>query len=153
MKKEIEQCDFEIVVGPKAHGLEPDKGTVKGGRAECPRCHTVMSGDEVKGEAQKGRMEHRPYCVCVKRRGLGKVKWEFRLPSKEELEAVEKSKKRLEEKIPEWENNGFVPNEDYCQGISDKCSGYGVRKWSDLFNPRQLLTHLTYLEKFKQEKK
>ncbi|MEM2126410.1 MAG: hypothetical protein QXQ53_08450 [Candidatus Methanosuratincola sp.] len=147
-------CGFEIVSAPKRHGLDPDRGTVKGGRAECPRCNMVIDGEEVKREAQNGRMGHQLYCVCVKSRGLGKsrAKWDFRAPTKQENEAIEKAEKRLKEKLPEWENKNMVPNEEYFKGFSDRCSVYGVRKWSDLFNPRQLLTHLTYLEKFLEAK-
>jgi len=148
-------CDFEIVSSPRRHGLNPDKGTVKGGSAECPRCHTVIDGEEVKRIAQRGQMGHQLYCVCVKNRGLGRnrAKWDFRAPTKEEYGAVEKAEKRLKEKLLEWENKGMVPNEEYFKGFSDRCSVYGVRKWCDLFNPRQLLTHLTYLEKFQEAKK
>jgi putative DNA methylase len=94
-----DRCDFEIVSSPVSHGLNPDRGTVKGGRVECPRCHTVISGGDVKREAQNGRMGHQLYCVCVKSRGLGKnkQKWDFRAPTKQENEAIEKAEKNLRE--------------------------------------------------------
>ena len=150
-----DKCSFEIVGSPISRGLDPDKGTVKGGQAECPRCRTVIAGEEVKREAQNGRMGHQLYCVCVKNKGLGrnKAKWDFRAPTREEYEVVEKAEKRLGETMPVWESRGWVPYEEYSKGFSDRCSVYGVRRWSDLFNPRQLLTHLTYLEKFQQAKK
>ena len=149
-----DKCSFEIVKSPVSHGLNPNKGTVKGGRAECPRCHTVIDGDEVKREAQNGRMGHQLYCVCVKTRGLGKKRagWDFRAPTKEEHEAVEKAEKQIEQKMSQWQNRGLVPDEEYFKGFSDRCSVYGVEKWSDLFNPRQLLTHVTYLDKFLEAK-
>jgi len=152
--EEGHKCGFEIVKSPVSHGLNPDRGTVKGGRAECPRCHTVINGDEVKREAQNGRMGHQLYCVCIKNKGLGKKRagWDFRAPLEKEYEAVEKAEKRLKEKLPSWEDKNWVPYEEYVKGFSDRCSVYGVRKWSDLFNPRQLLTHLTYLEKFLEVK-
>ncbi|MEM3428149.1 MAG: hypothetical protein QW212_07745, partial [Nitrososphaerales archaeon] len=147
-------CGFEIVSSPKKHSLNPDKGTVKGGSAECPRCHTVIDEEEIKSIPQRGQMGHQLYCVCVKNRGLGKngSNWNFRAPIKEEIDAVDKAERRLKEKLMNWESKGLVPNEEYFKGFSDRCSVYGVRKWCDLFNPRQLLTHLTYLEKFQQAK-
>jgi len=147
-------CSFEIVNNPKSREFDPDIGTVKGGRAECPRCHTVIDGDEVKREAQNGRMGHQVYCVCVKSRGLGKnkSKWDFRAPTMEENAATEAAGKKLVERVPDWERRGLIPYEEYSKGFSDRCSIYGVRKWSDLFNPRQLLTHVTYLEKFNEVK-
>jgi len=148
-------CGFEIVSAPKRHGLDADRGTVKGGRAECPRCSMVIDGTEVKREAQAGRMGHQLYCVCVKSRGLGKsrAKWSFRAPTKQENEAIEKAEKRLKEKLPEWEALGLVPNEVVPEGLKTREPlNFGMPRWCDLFNPRQLLTHLTYLEKFQQAK-
>jgi len=148
-------CGFDIVSSPKRHGLDPDKGTVKGGRAECPRCHTVVDGEEVKHEAQNGRMGHQLYCVCVKSRGLGKnrAKWDFRAPTEQENGATESARARLKEKLPKWEAIGLVPTEAIPEGLKTREPlNFGMPRWSDLFNPRQLLTHLTYLEKFKQAK-
>lgn len=148
-------CGFEIVSAPKRHGLDPDKGTVKGGRAECPRCSMVVDGDEVKREAQAGRMGHQLYCVCVKSIGLGKsrVKWDFRAPTKQENEAVGKAELRLKEKLPRWATLGLVPSETIPEGLKTREPlNFGMPRWCDLFNPRQLLTHLTYLEKFQQAK-
>ncbi|MEM4213891.1 MAG: DUF1156 domain-containing protein, partial [Candidatus Methanomethylicaceae archaeon] len=148
-------CGFEIVSSPKKHSLNPDKGTVKGGSAECPRCHTVINEEEVKNIAQKGQMGHQLYCVCVKNRGLGKsrAKWDFRAPTKEENEAVEKAGLKFKEKLPIWAALGSVPLDTITEGLKTKEPlNFGISQWCDLFNPRQLLTHLTYLEKFQQAK-
>jgi adenine-specific DNA methylase len=148
-------CSFEIVESPKSRGLDPDKGTVKGGRVECPRCHTVIDGAEVKREAQNGRMGHQLYCVCVKSRSVGKnrAKWDFRLPTKSEEEAVQRAQTRLREKLLNWTKLGLVPNEVIPEGLKTREPlNFGMPRWCDLFNPRQLLTHLTYLEKFQQTK-
>ena len=147
-------CSFELVTNPGRHGLNPDKGTVKDGSAECPRCHTVIDGEEVKRLAQGGQMKHQLYCVCIKK-GVGKrARRDFRAPTKQENEAVEKAEKRLKEKLPEWEALGLFPNEALPEGLKTREPlNFGMRRWCDLFNPRQLLTHLTYLEKFQQAKK
>ncbi len=148
-------CSFDIVPVPQKHGLDPDRGTVKGGRVECPRCNTVIDGEEVKREAQNGRMGHHLYCVCAKSRSLGKnrAKWDFRAPAKQENEAVEKADRKLNEKMPEWLAKGFIPTENFPETANDtRPIQYGMPRWCDLFNPRQLLTHLTYLEKFQQAK-
>jgi len=150
-----DRCDFEIVSSPVSHGLNPDRGTVKGGRVECPRCHTVISGGDVKREAQNGRMGHQLYCVCVKSRGLGKnkQKWDFRAPTKQENEAIEKAESKLKEKLPKWVASGLVPSEIIPEGLKTREPlNFGMTRWCDLFNPRQLLTHLTYLEKFLEAK-
>jgi len=150
-----DECGFEIVGSPKSHGLDPDKGSVKGGRAECPRCHTVVDGEEVKREAQNGRMGHQLYCVCVKSRSVGKSKqkWAFRAPLKEELEAVNRAHVLLKSKLLRWTTTGLVPIEAVPEGLKTREPlNFGMPRWCDLFNPRQLLTHLTYMEKFGQAK-
>jgi len=150
-----DKCGFEIVKSPVSHGLDPNKGTVKGGRAECPRCHTVIDGDEVKREAQNGRMGHQLYCVCVKNRGLGKKRasWDFRAPTRKEIEAIGKAEAILNEKLPQWMTSGLVPSEAVPEGLKTREPlNFGMPRWCDLFSPRQLLTHLTYLEKFLEAK-
>jgi len=153
--KTSDMCGLEIVKSPESHGLEPDKGTVKGGRVECPRCRTVIDGEEVKREAQNGRMGHQLYCVCVKNRSLGRnrAKWDFRTLSRVEEEAVQRAQTRLRERLPNWTALGLVPSEVVPEGLKTREPlNFGMPRWCDLFNPRQLLTHLTYLEKFQQAK-
>jgi adenine-specific DNA methylase len=143
-------CMFEIVSNPKAKGLDPDKGTDVGKSARCPRCRTTVDSEFVKREAQEGRMGHQLYAVSIKVSG----KWRFRVPAKEELEAVEKAERILMEKLHLWERNGLVPNEPVPDGLKTReLINFGMLRWRDLFNPRQLLTHLTYLEKFLEVKR
>jgi len=148
--KDGDICSFDIVSSPKKHGLDPDKGTVKGGRAECPRCNMVIDSDEVKREAQNNRMGHQLYCVYVRNRILGnRVNQIFRAPTKEEIYAAEKAYKKLKEKLPALLEKGLVPTENFPETANDtRPIQYGMPRWCDLFNPRQLLSHLTYLEKF-----
>jgi adenine-specific DNA methylase len=142
-------CSFEVVSNPRARGLDPDEGTDVGKSVKCPRCRTTIDSEFVKREAQEGRMGHQLYAVSVKVAG----KWSFRAPTKEELDAVEKTRVELNKLLPNFEGKGYVPDEQYYKGYSDRCYEYGIRKWRDLFNPRQLLTHLTYLEKFLEVKR
>ncbi len=150
-----DKCTFEIVKYPVSHGLNPYVGTAKGGRAECPRCHTVVAGDEAKLKAQNGKMGHQLYAVCIKNRGLGekRASWDFRAPTTEEDEAFEKAEMKLEKKLPAWKTKNLVPTENFPKTANDtRPIQYGMPRWCDLFNPRQLLTHLTYLEKFHRVK-
>jgi len=149
VSEDNDTCAFEIVSNPKAHGLDPDKGTDIGKSVRCPRCKTTLDSEFVKKEAQEGRMGHQLYAVSVKVAG----KWSFRTPTKEELEAVRKAERILLEKLPLWEKNELVPNEFVQEGLKTReLLNFGMLQWRDLFNPRQLLTHLTYLEKFQEVK-
>jgi adenine-specific DNA methylase len=148
--EDSDTCTFEIVSNPKAKGLDPDKGTDVGKSARCPRCRTTIDSEYVKREAQEGHMGHQLYAIEVEVAG----KRSFKTPTKEELEAVEKAERILMEKLHLWERNGLVPNEPVPDGLKTReLINFGMLRWRDLFNPRQLLTHLTYLEKFLQVKR
>ena len=147
--KNGDRCDFTIVEGAKAEKLNPDKGTVHGGDAECPRCKTVLAGDYIKAEAKAARMGQQLYGISTKIR----KEWKIREPTAKDVEAFEKAARRLKERLPSWESKGLVPNESVPEGLKTREPlNFGMPRWCDMFNHRQLLTHLTYLEKFRDAK-
>jgi adenine-specific DNA methylase len=148
-------CSFEIVENPRKRGIDPDEGTDIGKAARCPRCRTTVSSEEVKRQAQEGLMGHQLYAVATKTLGNVKdSKWVFRPPTPGEIEAVREAEERLREKLSDWESKGLIPNERFPENFFDmRPVYYGMPRWCDLFNPRQLLTHLTYLEKFLEARK
>jgi putative DNA methylase len=151
-----DSCTFEIAKGPKSSLMNSEKGTAIGGRAECPRILYVVEGERIKSEAQSGRMGHQLYCVCAKKRGIGRsrAKWAFRTPKEDEKEAIENARKRLEYKLIKWESLGLVPNEVLPEGLKTREPlNFGMLRWCAMFNSRQLLAHLTHLEKFLEAKK
>jgi len=151
-----DECSFEVVKNPRAAGLNPDDGTDVRKEALCPRCGSVVDSDTVKVEAQAGRMGHQLFAVCTKirRGGRKRGEWSFRTPTDEELKAIKRAEEKLREKLPEWEKRGLVPNEIIPLGLKTREPlNFGISRWCDLFNPRQLLTHLTYLEKLLEEKR
>jgi adenine-specific DNA methylase len=150
VNEDSDTCTFEIVSNPKAKGLDPDKGTDIGKSARCPRCRTTIDPEYVKREAREGRMGHQLYAIEVKVAG----ERSFKTPTKEELEAVEKAERILAEKLHLWERSGLIPNEPVPDGLKTReLINFGMLRWRDLFNPRQLLTHLAYLEKFLEVKR
>lgn len=153
-ESEGDRCSFEIVKNPKKMKYDPYEGTDIGKAAKCPRCNSTISGEIVKQLAHEGNMGHQLYCISTKRLiGLKKEERHFREPTKEETEIVVKVQRKLDDKLPIWIKQGIVPLEDYPSTHNDtRPLQYGMKKWIDMFNPRQLLTHLTYLEKFSEVK-
>jgi len=150
---ESNQCKLSIAEGSQIRS-NPDKGTTIGGDAQCPRCKAVLPGDYIKSEARAGRMGHQPYAICIKRRSAKKTAWEFRVPTFQELQAFKNATEMLGKKLPAWRSKGLVPVEAFPPDANDtRPLQYGMSHWCDLFNPRQLLVHLTYLEKFQDAKR
>jgi putative DNA methylase len=150
-------CRFEIVSSTK----EQSEGTVTGGDAKCPypSCGRTIDSEEVKRQAQAGRMGDQLFTIVYKKRVLKKTKsgqsresWErgYRapLPSDDNYGEIAA---RLAEKLPEWEANDIVPTEKVPEDINDdRPIQYGMPLWRDLFSPRQLLGHGTSVEIFRE---
>lgn len=133
------------VVNVAKVSLNPDQGTVRKGSGICPRCHNVFDGEVIKEQAQTKGLGYQLYALALKTKG-GLT---FRVPTPEDEAAAQYAERLLSEKLPEWEANGWVPNELYPSTSNDlRPLHYGMRRWKDFFSPRQLLSLLSYLEAY-----
>jgi adenine-specific DNA methylase len=150
-------CSFELVTATK----DQSTGTTSGGDAICPYtdCARVIDADEVKRQAQSGKMGEQLYAVVYKRRvqtktksGKIRYKWirDYRAtrPEDDNSSAVIGY---LNEKIPEWEALDIIPTEQFPSDANDdRPIQYGMPLWRDLFSRRQLLSHATGVEVFRE---
>ncbi len=152
-------CTFEIVGSVQ----EQFPGTVADGDGHCPYvdCNRVIDGDEIKAQAQAGKMGDQLFAVVYKRRvetrtksgKRGRDKWVrgYRAPRPEDDNAAD-IRGRLAEKLLEWDVLDIAPSEPIGD-ISNYDRGhrlYGAYRWIELFSPRQLLSHGTSVEVFRE---
>ena len=151
-------CAFEIVGSTK----KQFPSTVARANGHCPYadCGRVIDGDEIKAEAQAGRMGEQLFAVVYKRRvetktksgKRGRDKWirGYRALQQNDDNGGEILAK-LAEKLPGWEALDIVPGEKIPDGNkTNEPQRYGMRRWRDLFSPRQLLGHGTSVEVFRE---
>jgi putative DNA methylase len=156
---EHRHCSFLIVTKAKEHS----PGTVKQGDGLCPYpdCGRVIDGNEVKSQAQAGRMSEQLYAVVYKqtvktgttKTGKDKLKSArgFRAPGPED-DVSAQVEAALEAKRDEWRARNILPGEDILPGYETMVrwplDRYGFESWTDFFSPRQLLGHCTSVECF-----
>ncbi len=151
---ENKRVDFELVKGKKGKGTtiqtddgeyDPDTTTTIGrGVGRCPNCDNVIEDDVIKSQAQSGILGHQLYAVAYKK---GKGSLEFRIPEELDLEGIDKSQCYLKSQFLEIQANGILPDVAVTHGQeTERLFSIGIDSWYKFFNPRQLLTLVTYLE-------
>lgn len=144
--------EFEIREG-KAIDFDPETGTVSRAKVICPCCGSGLSDKEVRKQFQEGKAGQCMVAVVLHHpKRDGKT---YRLSMEKDLEIFREAEKYLEEKGHElFDKWGFepVPNElitTPCHDV-DRPPMYGMKKWGDIFNSRQKMALITFVEKVRQ---
>jgi len=149
---------FEIVHKASEHS----PGTVKDGTGKCPfpDCGREIDGDEIKKQAQAGKMGHQLYCVVYSRRAQKVVSIRGKFVTKTVMERSFRAPQDrdnvnalvaqlISQKMPEWRARNIIPDEEFPEDANDdRPRQYGAPLWRDQFNPRQLYGHCTSVEVF-----
>ncbi|MEI8315108.1 MAG: DUF1156 domain-containing protein [Verrucomicrobiota bacterium] len=141
------QVHFEVVEAGSEAGLGFDPtGFSKGGNAACPFCGTVADSDHVKAEGFAERLDEQLMAIVCSRPGRpGRVYISADSVSSE-LRADVQCRRRLELLL---KDTGLsVPTEPI---INDAKGAlfivlYGITKWGQIFNDRQLVCLLTFIK-------
>jgi len=147
-----QQVEFELLedaAAIKAAGFDPDAGTVSRGDARCPVCGQVTRAADTRRLAREGRMGERLVAVVLHHPQMSGKK--YRLATPEDVRVFAEAKAYLEKKLAAWPylesplpDEEMVINSRYMVPTS-----YGMTQWKMLFNPRQQLAMVTFLEKIK----
>jgi len=157
-----QQVEFELIKGKKGKlsTIETDKFeydptttiTINGGVGKCLSCDKIIEEEAIKHYAQSNGLGHILYAVAYKK---GNNAIEFRLAQKEDFEGLAKAEFSLDNNKKRWEVENLLPQQEIPLNThrGPDMYLYGIYKWTEMFNSRQLLTTMTYLEVIKEAKK
>jgi len=145
--------EFEIVGQNNdfSRDFDPSKGTVSRAVATCLVCGGMVDANTTRKLFQEGKAGQRMVAVVLHHpKKQGKT---YRIATEKDLEVFREAERYLEEKraklMEEWGVDP-VPDEPLPSGGVLRVDNYGITKWSQLFNSRQLLTVLTFVQKLKE---
>ncbi|WP_084150037.1 DUF1156 domain-containing protein [Picosynechococcus sp. NKBG042902] len=146
------RVDFALIKGKKGKGntiqtpdgdFDPnDFSTMSRGVAKCLNCEEIIENEFIMQAGCQQKMGHQLYAVAFKR-GQGSL--DFRTPNSTDLSVVEIVEEVISKK--KFQRPDLFPTEEAPPVTRDsRLRLYGMEDWASLFNPRQLLTLVTYVE-------
>lgn len=164
---------YQVQKGGKGpNGEDPEFSTVDRGVGQCVHCRQAIDGDEIKaqarGESACGTWLDKIYAIVSVRfqpkldvngmpqrfssgKRLGEIKTEkirfFRAPMLLDFQAIENAEAELKSKWEHFENKNLIPSERLPEGQkTSEPLRYGMTRYCEMFNSRQLLSHLHAME-------
>lgn len=148
------KINFEILEGNELKeamndGFDPGNGTVSRANARCTVCGQVTEAKQVRALAREGKMGERMIVVVLHHRNQTGKK--YRLATEEDRHIFQQAEAYLQQKIASWPYmESPLPEEDMVTNARYMLpTNYGIKKYQDLFNPRQQLALITFMEKIK----
>ncbi|MFX1254882.1 MAG: DUF1156 domain-containing protein [Promethearchaeota archaeon] len=146
------KIDFKIIENGRID-FDPSRGTISRAKVVCPLCNSTLDDKTLRKEAREGKMGER-LLVIISYQPPKKGK-SYRLATEKdclifrnaELKLIEKEKKLSRE----W-GIAAIPDEPLppVGALGFRVQRYGFLKWGDLFNARQKLVLLTFVEKVRE---
>ena len=152
------RCSFKIVKTT----AEQSAGTVNGAIATCPQCGATTPKGYIAAEAQQGRLGHQLYCVILNDQWQGFTKAgqpkkrlttqrSFRNATPDDDASIQMAEYRLSELAPAWHEGDILPTEEIPEGNKTETPRqYGMPRWWNMFNSRQLLAHGYCVQAFRE---
>jgi len=153
---EGEEVKFKIVgdgYEEMPDDFDPSKGSIKRAIVTCPVCGSVIEAKTLRSLFKEGKNGERLVAVVLhnpKQRGK-----KYRVATEKDVEIFREAEKYLEKKREEFIDKwGFnpVPDEPLPPKgtLGFRIQGYGMDKWGDLFNARQKLALITFMDKIRE---
>jgi len=153
--KENKKVEFEIIEGKRIEGFDPGKGTRPTVKARasfvCPICNTTYDTNTIRKIANDVGFGQRIFCVVL--HNPKKTGKRYRVANVNDAKVFEDAKRALEEKVGNWMGDyPAIPDEPLPPDgtLGFRVNKYGLKTWGELFNERQLLALITFVEKVRE---
>jgi adenine-specific DNA methylase len=123
--------------GGELEGFDPSKGTSSRGHATCLVCNQVADVEYIREEGVAGRMWETPLAVIYEQDAAGKG---YRPFAEQDEELFQGALELLAEVDDDAPDEPLPP----IGTLGFRVQRYGLTRWGDLFNARQLLALLTF---------
>ena len=147
--KQLKTITFQIQED-KNIDFDPSIGTISRAKARCLVCNQVTKAVKIRDLAQEGKMQQKMTVVIL--RIPKKAKKHYRVANEKDLQIYAQARDFLSQKLSNLEYmESFFPDEELppIGTLGFGVRQYGMTKWSDLFNSRQQLALITFLERIK----
>nr|HDO80840.1 DUF1156 domain-containing protein [Candidatus Bathyarchaeota archaeon] len=138
-------------------GFKPEKGTVKGAIATCLVCGSTVDAKTTRRLFQEGKAGERMVAVVLHHpKKKGKI---YRVANGKDMEVFRQAEEYLAKKVEELRKKWGVepvPDEPTPEGKGRGAErafsvrNYGLNTWGDLFNSRQKLALITFVDKVRE---
>jgi len=149
------EVSFEVLSGETIpNDFDPTKGSVDRAVARCPVCDSVVEAKLTRKLFEDGKAGQRMVAVVTKK--LQDRSKSYRTPNSRDIKLFNESISQLD--IKKHKTEISLPEELISQekGICLQAlsvRNYGFKKWKDLFNPRQQLVFLSFVNKINEAHK
>jgi len=138
-------------------GFNPENGSVARAVVTCPLCCSMLEANTTRKLFKEGKAGQRMIAVVTHKHGtIGK---RYRNATKQDIDIFKEAEAYLQEKRErlklEWGIDP-IPDEEIAETPSNTMGGtnrvlnYNIKTWGDLFNTRQKLALITFVEKVRQ---
>jgi len=137
-------------------GFVPENGSVSRAVATCPVCGSMVEAKSTRKLFQDGKSGQRMIAVVTHKPGTSGKK--YRIATERDVAIFKEAETRLQEKreklLPEWGMDPVpdepIPPKESHRAVGSQLPLYDFKVWGDLFNARQKLALITFVDKVRQ---
>ncbi len=130
--------------------FKAEEGTVKRGNVRCLKCNSVVKVTELRKIAQAGGMTEK--LVAIMAYNTKEKMRNYFLPKEDDLKKYIEAQNVLNIKLQSSNEEYQLPNAELPPKgtLGFRVQRYGITKWKQLFNPRQTLCLLIFIDETKK---